>query len=178
MTTVSKNNFRPLLYLVPLGAAAVGTVGIFFGAGFLLLAPPHPTTSSADPDPPAQAVEADQVPQPSQNHAGWGLSPETPTDKVEASPIPSTLPLSDAKTMGLPSNREAPPLTEIDTALIPPAGITHAKKIRVGRHGHHGTARHWVGLWRPNAHAGPLPGGGFYGPPNGNIGYINPNGAR
>lgn len=29
-----------------------------------------------------------------------------------------------------------------------------------------------------HARAGPLPGGGFYGPPNVNIRYINSNGAR
>jgi hypothetical protein len=29
-----------------------------------------------------------------------------------------------------------------------------------------------VALWRPDARAGPIPGGGFYGPPNINVGYI------
>jgi hypothetical protein len=33
-------------------------------------------------------------------------------------------------------------------------------------------------LWRPDASAGPNPGGAFYGPPNVNVGYINPRWAR
>jgi hypothetical protein len=34
--------------------------------------------------------------------------------------------------------------------------------------------RHSMVVWRLNAYPGPNPGGGFYGPPNINIGQINP----
>jgi hypothetical protein len=160
MITVPKDDFRPLLYLVSLGAVAAATVCVFFGIGFLLLAPPHPAAPPADPDPPAQALEAHEVPPPGNNDTAWGSLSAPPADKVTSSPTPSA-----------PSNREAPAL---ETTLVPPAGITHAKRVRVGRHRHQGTGRHWVALWRPDASAGPNPGGGFYGPPNINIGRINP----
>src|SRR5712671_6505109 len=152
MITVPKDDFRPLLYLVSLGAVAAATVCVFFGIGFLLLAPPHPAAPPADPDPPAQALEAHEVPPPGNNDTAWGSLSAPPADKVTSSPTPSA-----------PSNREAPAL---ETTLVPPAGITHAKRVRVGRHRHQGTGRHWVALWRPDASAGPNPGGGFYGPPN------------
>jgi len=57
---------------------------------------------------------------------------------------------------------------------IPPTGITHPKRVGVGRHRHEGTGRHWAVVWRPYASIGPNPGGGFYGAPNINIGRINP----
>jgi len=165
MTTVPRVDFRPLLSLVTLGAVAAATVGVFFGAGFLLLAPPHPAAPPADPVSQPQALEAHEVPPPANNDTAWGSSSAPPADKVAASPTSSA-----------PSNREAPVLeaTALETALVPPAGITHAKRVRVGRHRHQGTGRHWVAVRRPDASAGPNPGGGFYGPPNINIGYVNP----
>jgi hypothetical protein len=120
MITVPKDDFRPLLYLVSLGAVAAATVCVFFGIGFLLLAPPHPAAPPADPDPPAQALEAHEVPPPGNNDTAWGSLSAPPADKVTSSPTPSA-----------PSNREAPAL---ETTLVPPAGITHAKRVRVGRH--------------------------------------------
>jgi len=165
MITVPKDDFRPLLYLVSLGAVAAATVCVFFGIGFLLLAPPHPAAPPADPDPPAQALEAHEVPPLADNDTAWGSSSAPPAGKVTASTTPSA-----------PSNRDAPVLdaTGFETARVPPAGITHAKKVRVGRRRHQGTERHRVALWRPDASAGPNPGGGFYGPPNINVGHINP----
>jgi hypothetical protein len=147
MITVPKDDFRPLLYLVSLGAVATATVSVFFGIGFLLLAPPHPAAPPVDPVPPAQALEAHEVPLPWKSDTAWGSLSAPPADKVTSSPTPSA-----------PSNREAPAL---ETPLVPQAGITHAKRVRVGRHRHQGTERHWVALWRPDASAGPNPGGGF-----------------
>jgi len=175
MTTVPRGDSRPLLYLVSLGAVATAIVGIFFGAGFLLLVPPHPGTSSADPDPPTQALEAYDVPPLGDNDIAWGSSPEAPVDNVAASPIPSTSPLSVATTSESPYGKDAAlGSTAIETTLIPAAGIAHAKMARIVRYHRRGTGRHWVALWRPDARAGPHPGGGFYGPPNANVGYINP----
>jgi hypothetical protein len=75
-----------------------------------------------------------------------------------------------------PSNRQASGFaaTAIDTAFIPPTRSTHPKRVRVLRYQRQVPARHWAELWRPDARAGPNPGGGFYGPPNVNVGYINP----
>jgi hypothetical protein len=181
-------------YLVSLAAVGAATVGVFFGVGFLLLAPPHPTAPSADPDPLAQALESLDLPTPAINDTAPGSSSAPAAKYVAASP-----------TFGAPSNRDGPELvaTAIDTALIPPGRITHAKKSRAGRLAHQGTGRRSAALWRPEeqigpgqagsfehrssydiravatparnrASAGPNPGGGFYGPPNINVGYINP----
>jgi hypothetical protein len=62
----------------------------------------------------------------------------------------------------------------METAPIPPAGITRTKRIKVDRHRQEAPKRLSAALWRPDASAGPNPGGGFYGPPNINIGHINP----
>jgi hypothetical protein len=165
MITVPKDDFRPLLHLVSLGVVGAATLGVFFGVGFLLLAPRHPATPSADPVLPAQALEAHEVPPTGDNDTARGSSAVPPADNVAASPTPVE-----------PSNRAVLALrsTATRTTLIPPAGITHAKRVGVGRHRHQGTGRRWTALWRPDASAGPNPGGGFYGPPNSNIGYINP----
>ena len=165
MMAVPKDESRPLPYLVTVGAVAAATVAVFFGIGFLWLAPPHPAAAPADPVSRAQALEAHEVPPLADNDTAWGSSSAPPAGKVTASTTPSA-----------PSNRDAPVLdaTGFETARVPPAGITHAKKVRVGRRRHQGTERHWVALWRPDASAGPNPGGGFYGPPNINVGHINP----
>jgi hypothetical protein len=39
------DDFVSLLHLISLGAVAAATVGVFFGIGFLLIAPPHPTAA-------------------------------------------------------------------------------------------------------------------------------------
>src|ERR671923_2544496 len=102
MTTVPKDDFRPLLYFVSLGAVAAATVVIFF---FLLLSPRHPATTPAVPGPPALAL--DEVPLPSDDDMARGSSPEAPVGNVAANPIPSTLPRSDATRTEPPSDREA-----------------------------------------------------------------------
>jgi hypothetical protein len=160
---VSKHESRPLPYLVTVGAVAAATVAVFFGIGFLRLAPPHPVAPPPDPISRAQALEAHEVPLADNDAVSGPSSP--PAGKVTASTTPS-----------VPSNREAPVLldaTGVETARVPPAGITQARKVRVGRQRHQGTERHWVALWRSDA-SGPNPGGGFYGPPNMNVGYVNP----
>ena len=165
MITAPKYDFRPLLYLVSLGVVGAATVGIFFGAGFLLLAPPLGVGSSADPVPPILALEAHEVPPPAINETASGSSMASAAKKTAASPM-----------SGAPSNREASGFaaTAIDTAFIPPTRSTHPKRVRVLRYQRQVPARHWAELWRPDARAGPNPGGGFYGPPNINVGYINP----
>ena len=164
MTTVPKDDFRPLPYLVSLGAVAAATIGVFFGIGFLWLTPPHPAGPSAAPVAPAQALEGREVSPPGNNDAAQGSS-NAPADKVAASPTPDA-----------PSSREALALrpTTVETTLTPPAGVVHRKEVGAGRRRHQGTGRHWTALWRPNVSVGPNPGGGFYGPPNVNIGRINP----
>jgi hypothetical protein len=172
MITVSKDNFRSLLHLSSLGAVAAATAGVFFGTGFLLLAPPHPTTPPAPPDPPTQALEEHTVQPSANNDTAWGSSAPPPADKMAASPTPSA-----------PSNGGAPvwAATPLEVALIPPTGIIDRERVRIGRRRHHGAGRNGTALWRagsrtwrPDASAGPNPGRGFYGPPNVNIGYINP----
>jgi hypothetical protein len=188
MIAVSKENRGPFLYLLTVGAVAAATVAVFFGIGFLWLAPPHPPAPSADPiaraqaPEPAQALEPAQAPEPAQalepsptletrylapaanSDAAWGSSSVPIAEEVTASATPSA------------SNRTAPVLegTGFEAARLPPTGITHAKRIRTGRRRHQATARHWVAPWRADASAGPNPGGGFYGPPNINVGYVNP----
>jgi hypothetical protein len=143
MITVPKYDFRLLLpHLVSLGAVGAAIIGVFFGVGFLLLAPPHPVNPPADPIPPAQTPEAHEVAPSANNETAWGSS---------------SAPVTGSRTIGATSHGEM--------ALIPPSAITHAKRARVLRHHRQVTNRHW---------AGPLPGGGFYGPPNVNVGYINP----
>jgi hypothetical protein len=96
--------------------------------------------------------------------AGGSFSAPSPHE-VAASPMLSVL-----------SEQDPPPLGSADarTVLVNPTHITHVKKIRVRQHRHEATGRHWAVLWRPDASAGPNPGGGFYGPPNINVGYVNP----
>jgi hypothetical protein len=167
MIMVPKCDFRPLPYLVSLGVVGVATIAVFFGVGFLLLAPPHPTAPSADPGHPTQALEALDLSPPVNNDTAWGSTsaPAPAAERVVASPG-----------IDAPSDREVPTFrfTAIETALVPPARITRAKTVRIGRHRHEKTGRRWVRLWRSNSSAGPNPGGGFYGPPNINVGYINP----
>jgi hypothetical protein len=61
------------------------------------------------------------------------------------------------------ANREASAFgpTAMKTWIIPPAGVSHAKRRRIVRYHRQITTRQWGALWRPDAHAGPNPGGGF-----------------
>jgi hypothetical protein len=160
MTIVPEDDFRPLLHLVCLGAVGAATIGIFFGVGFLWLAPPRPAAPPADTVLPAQTFEPREVPSSADSDPAPGSSPGTPVATVAATTTPDT-----------PSKGEA---AAIETTLIPPAGITHKKRVHIRRHPHHATGRHWAASWRVDASSGPNPGGGFYGPPNVNVGYINP----
>jgi hypothetical protein len=122
MTTVPKDDFRPLPYLVALGAVGAATVGVFFG-----ISAPHPATPSADPDLQAQALEAHEVPPPANNDTASGSSLAPLAEKMAASP-----------TSGALSNWEGPALeaTAMEAALIPPAAITHAACIKSVSRGH------------------------------------------
>jgi hypothetical protein len=165
MSAITKHDWAFSFYLVSLSAVITATVCVFFGIGFLLLAPPDPAAPPAAAVSPPLALEAQEVPPPANNDTAAGSSLALPADKVAASP-----------TLSEPSNRQKPVLeaTTNEKAPIPPAGFTHAKRVRVGRHRQEATGRRWAALWRPDASAGPNPGGGFYGPPNINIGHINP----
>jgi hypothetical protein len=165
VSAVTRRDFASLLHLVSLSAVAAATVGVFFGVGFLLIAPPHPAAPLKDPAPEAEAVQVEELQSPENNDAAWrSLSAPSPHE-VAASPMLSAL-----------SEQEPPLLGSAETrmVLVNPTHITHVKKIRVRRGRHEATTRHWAGLWRPDASAGPNAGGGFYGPPNINVGYINP----
>ena len=94
MITAPQYDFRPLPYLVSLGFVGAATAGIFFGAGFLLLAPPLGVGSSADPVPPILALEAHEVPPPAINETASGSSMASAAEKTAASPM-----------SGAPSNR-------------------------------------------------------------------------
>jgi hypothetical protein len=176
MTAVPKDEAPSLLNLVIVGAVAVATVAIFFGIGFLWLALPYRSTPPADPVPPAQALEAREPPPSSNSETAWGTSP-APAGKV-----------AESSTLGASSDREAraseatalisPVSADVQAAappIIPSVGITHAKRTRVSWHRRGRIVRRWVAFWRrPYTYPGPNPGGGFYGPPNINVGYINP----
>jgi hypothetical protein len=165
MSAITKHDLAFSLYLVSLSAVVTATVCVFFGIGFLLLAPPNPAAPPAESVSPPLALQAQEVPPSANNDTVGGSSSAPPADKAAASP-----------TLSEPSNPKTPVLeaATMETAPIPPAGITHAKRVRVGRHRQVATGRRWVALWRPDASAGPNPGGGFYGAPNINIGHINP----
>ena len=181
-----RHHFRPLPHLVSLSAIGVTAVGIFVVIGFLLFTHPQPAMTSADPVPAAQTPEAHEVPPPGNNDAAQGSSPGLPADKVTDSATPDT-----------PSNRDvlAVHSTAMKTALIPSARVIHAKRPGVARHHHNRimvsrlprtedersalgllptTERNRATRWRPDASAGPNPGGGFYDGPNINVGRINP----
>ena len=164
MSVLTKDDFRSLLYLVSLSVVGAATVGVFFGVGFVWLTDPNPATPSADPVLRAQVLEAAAMPATEASDAVRGSLLGAPADKVTASPTPDAA-----------SNREvALTSTAMETTLIPAAGIAHAKRVRVGWRRHEITGRRLAALWRPDASAGPNPGGGFYGAPNINVGRINP----
>jgi hypothetical protein len=164
MSAITKHDLAFSLYLVSLSAVVTATVCVFFGIGFLLLAPPNPAAPPAESVSPPLALQAQEVPPSANNDTVGGSSSAPPADKAAASP-----------TLSAPSNRATPVLvaTTMETAPIPRAGI-HSRRVRVGRHRQEATGKRWAALWRPDASAGPNPGGGFYGAPNINIGHINP----
>jgi hypothetical protein len=165
MTAAPDDHFRGLPRLLSIGAIGAATAVVFFGVAFLWLTPLHLTKPPADVDAPAQALEVQEVPPPANNDA-VGTSSSAPTvDKAAASP-----------TSAVASEPELPALTPtaLETAF-PPARSARWTRVRVALyHRQVAPKRHGVAPWRPDARAGPNPGGGFYGPPNVNIGYINP----
>ena len=167
MTTVTKDDLRPLVYLLPLGGVGAATVGVFFGLGILLLTPPRGAAPPALSDPPIQA-EPHEIPPPADNDTARDSTPGY-LDNVAARPMSDTPPTQEVL-----ASRSKEMETPMETTLIPLAGIAQTKRVGVGRPHHRVTGRHRVALWRSDARAGPNPGGGFYRPPNINIGHINP----
>jgi hypothetical protein len=163
MRAMTKDGFRSLLYLISLVVGAA-TVGVLVGVGFLWLTDPPPATQTAGPILSAQALRENEFRPPRGNITARGLLPDIPAEKIAASPPPDA-----------PSNWTLALETPTMKARHTPSGaITRAKRVRVDPHRYQGAPRYWAALWRPDASAGPNPGGGFYGPPNSNVGYINP----
>jgi hypothetical protein len=163
MTTAPDDHFRPLPYLLSLGAIAAATAVVFFGVAFLWLTPPHPTEPPADVWVPAQALELQEVPPPANPDAAGGSSSAPLAD---ANPTPAAMSEQE---------QPAPEAIALETAFVPPARSTRARRVRIALyHRQVAPERHRAALWRLNAYPGPNPGGGFYGPPNVNVGYINP----
>jgi hypothetical protein len=164
MITLPRYDLHAVPHLVSVGVVGAVIIGTFFCVGFLLLARPHPVRPYADPFPPAQTMEELEISPPEENDTAWGPLSVPASEKAEdPRPVAST-------------NREVNALTwtTIETAPISRTMIPHPKRVGVDRLRHKETARHRPALWRPDAGAGPNPGGGFYGPPNVNVGYINP----
>lgn len=161
MNRVTKGDIRSLVYLISCSVVGAAVVGVFFGIGFLWLIDPDRAVPDADPVVATQALKADKFASQEDSDAPGHSLPKFPAELVGASPTHDTT-----------SNPAAPSLRP--TALIRPAVVNHAKRVRVGRHHHQVTERYWNASWRSDASAGPNPGGGFYGPPNINTGYINP----
>ena len=161
---ITKEDLRSLLYLVSLGVVGAATVGVFFGAGLMWLIDPHPAALPADPVNSAQALRPEEFQLRRDTVRVWGLAPDAPTEQVKAISTSDRAP-----------NREvlATRSTATET-LVPRTRVTHSKRVRFRRHRPPATGRYLAVLWRPDASAGPNPGGGFYGPPNSNVGYINP----
>jgi hypothetical protein len=165
MTALLRNESQALLHLVTVGAVAAVTTTVFFGIGFLWLTPSRPVTPTIDRAPLEQVLEAHEILPVSNNDTTWGSSWTPPAGNVPANP-----------TANARSRRAVLALRPIATAtpIIARAGITHTTRVRGGRRSHGQSAGGWIVGWRSNASAGPNPGGGFYGPPNVNVGYINP----
>jgi hypothetical protein len=165
MTTAPDDHVRGLPHLLSIGAIGAATAVVFFGIAFLWLTPPHPIEPPADLA--AQVLPVQEVvPQPANNDAAFASSSAPTVDRAAASP-----------TSAAASEHELPALkaTALETAFVPPARSARAPRVRIALyHRQVAPKRHEVAQWRPDASAGPNPGGGFYGPPNVNVGYINP----
>lgn len=165
MIAARKEESRSLLNLVIVGAVAAATIVVFFGVAFLWLGPLSPAMQPADPAPAAEALVTPEVAAPA-NDTMPGSSSAPPADNVAATATSGAA--SDQEMLAMGS-------IAIGTAITRPARITHAKRVTAHRHRRGTTTvRNAVVSWRLNAYPGPNPGGGFYGPPNINVGYINP----
>jgi hypothetical protein len=165
MIAAPRYELRPLPYLISFGVVGAATAGALFGVGFLLLAPPRPALPPVDAVLAAQVLEEHEMPAAATNDTTSGPSAEPAVETTPSIPMP-----------GAPYDREGWALVTagIDSAPLPPAKVTHAQRVRVHRYHRQVTSRRWAASWRPNASTGPNSGGGFYGPPNINVGYINP----
>jgi hypothetical protein len=143
-----------LLYLGSLGVVATATAGVFFGIGFLLLAYPREEMvagfSAREGGVEIEFRRSDLFPR-----ADTDAPPVQPAT-APAQPVPSTQALEAQE--GLPPAGALPGgsysgemSTSAEATLVPPAGITHAKRAGVGRHRHAGTRRHWVAVSQPGA---------------------------
>ena len=164
MRAVTKEGFRSLLYLISL-VVGVASVGVLVGVGFLWLTDPPPAKPVGVTILSAQALRENELRPPRGNGTARGPLLDIPAEKIAASPLPDA-----------PSNS---PALALDTPVMkarhtPSGAITRAKRVRVDPHRYQAAPRYWAALWRPDASVGPNPGGGFYGPPNSNVGYINP----
>jgi hypothetical protein len=130
-----------------------------------------------------EAYEAAPDPGEQEKALGAHAVPPDPAQEARVLEAHRVAPLPNETASGTSSsahaeraNREASALgsTAMETKLVPPTGVTHEKRHRIVRYHRQLTTRQWGALWRPDAHAGPNPGGGFYGPPNINVGYIDP----
>jgi hypothetical protein len=164
MRAVTKDGFRSLLYLISL-VVGVATAGVLVGVGFSWLTDPPPATQTAGPILSAQALKENEFRLPRGNGTAGGPLPDIPAEKVAASSLPDAPSNSAALALGMPAMK---------ARHTPSGAITRAKRARVDPHRYQGTPRYWAVLWPPDASAGPNPGGGFYGPPNSTVGYINP----
>jgi hypothetical protein len=176
MAAAPTRDVRSLIFLASLGPVAAATAAAFFGVAFLWLALPNPAGAPADVDPPARIVRVDQFPLPEGNDTSGATA--TDADNLAAMSMPDPMPSSAATIGEAPTYQEVTAVTpralQARPGLIPPAEVTRAKRARIIRYHRQITKRYAAGLWRPDARAGPNPGGGFYGPPNINVGYINP----
>jgi hypothetical protein len=164
MTAAPTEEAPSLLNLVTIGAVATATIVVFFGVGFLLLSLPNPATQPPDPAPASETLEAQQAPLPANNDTPPSASAALPANNVAAG------------ISGLQSDPEAPASASIAiaTAIKTPARTTRTKRITISRRHYRPTVRRSMVVWHLNAYPGPNPGGGFYGPPNINVGQINP----
>src|SRR5215472_13270339 len=132
MTTAPDDHFRPLPHLLALGAAGAITAVVFFSVAYLWLIPPPATEAPPDPSPSTQVLEIQEMPPPASNDAVWGSSPTSAADE-EASPMLAATP-----------EQEQPALkaAAFENAFVPPARITHPKRVRVVRYQRQVTERH------------------------------------
>jgi hypothetical protein len=153
----------PSLHLVTIGAVAAATIMVFFGVGFLWLRAPDPVALPGDPAPAANSLEGDAAPPPATNDTALGWS--VPANNLASSGTPDAQPDREAR---------SPESAMIATTITTLAKPSRTKTIVVTRHRHRPTVYRPMVSWRLNAYPGPNPGGGFYGPPNINVGQINP----
>jgi hypothetical protein len=180
MSAITRGDFRSVPYLLGLGGVTAATAAVFYVVAFLWLGLSHPAAPPGDPLPPTRTLEANEGQPPEAGNTARSLSAGGPVHDIAT------------VTPAAPPNRYALAAAPIKKALSLPARKTHAKTTKIRRHRQYQmtitrlpqreTARSALGfvpttrtaVWRPDASVGPNPGGGFYGPPNSEVGHINP----